>query len=69
MPDDERDPRKGPPTLHRRLGRRHTVYGRRDTDVPQVTLGKKLLVILLALVNVAYLAGDVILSTLNNCGH
>ncbi|DAD51659.1 hypothetical protein QIP17_gp3 [ssRNA phage Esthiorhiza.2_8] len=69
MPDDERDAHKGVSPLHRRLGRRHTVYGRRTTDVPQVTLGKKLLVILLAVVNVAYLAGDVILSTLNNCGH
>lgn len=46
--------------------RRHG-YGRRDTDLPQVTLSKKLLVILLAVVNVAYLAGEALLSITNGC--
>jgi hypothetical protein len=34
-----------------------------------VTLGKKLLVILLAFTNVVYLVGDALLSTIHNCGH
>lgn len=54
---------------HSRVDRRHVGYGRRHTDPPQVTLSKKLLVILLAVVNVAYLAGDAFLSAVHNCGH
>jgi hypothetical protein len=53
---------------HHRLSRRNG-YGRRHTDPPQVTLGKKLLVILLAFTNVVYLAGDALLNALSQCGH
>jgi len=41
-------------------------YGRRITDQPEITLSKKLLVILLAFVNVAYVAGEALLTVTNH---
>lgn len=67
--DDDPSPKKVRIHHHSRVDRRHVGYGRRNTDPPQVTLSKKLLVILLAVVNVAYLAGEALLSATNVCGH
>ncbi|DAD50028.1 hypothetical protein QIO74_gp3 [ssRNA phage Zoerhiza.4_3] len=69
MPDDLVPPEKDAHFRYRPTRRHGNGYGRRATDEPQVTLGKKLLVILLALVNVAYVAGEVLLNTISNCGH
>jgi len=69
MPDDSGDSHKRVIPRHPRSDRRHLGYGRRATDPPQVTLSKKLLVILLAFVNVAYVAGEALLSITSGCGH
>lgn len=69
MRDDDSKSHSRLPSRHSRSDRRHLGYGRRSTDVPQITLSKKLLVILLAFVNVAYVAGEALLSITSSCGH
>lgn len=58
-----------------RLGRRtsdalddHKSYGRRATDEPQVTMSRKFIVIVVAVINALYLAGNTFLSLTHVCG-
>jgi len=64
--DHERNPIKGRRSIDRNVG--HRTYGRRLTDEPQPTMSKKFVVVAVALINFAYLAGNTFLSITHMCG-